>query len=185
MNWDGTTAGVEGGDQIPFSDLSRNISDVTSPTASAADPNSIRSQHDDQQQEQQQLQQSQRTDAATSATVTAAAPSSRPRPFARIDAVAIDSPAKIAGLKVDDLIVRFGFIDITNHQNLSAIAGLVPEIASENGEIQIQVLRQQQQQQQQEEQQLVTVSLHPRPWDGRGLIGCHIVPYQPPAESES
>jgi 26S proteasome non-ATPase regulatory subunit 9 len=109
--------------------------------------------------------------------------------------VATDSPAEGAGLKEDDLIVKFGNLNVDNHNHLKAIAALVPEVAAENGEIEIQVLRRAEDSNmtQGESNQTIsgseqdynnplqweqkTVSLKPRPWSGRGLIGCHIVPH--------
>ncbi|KAG7347511.1 hypothetical protein IV203_016216 [Nitzschia inconspicua] len=185
MNWDGSVAGIEGGNQIQFKDLSRAVSGLTEPTMDsdrsslygadgANGPSSPR--------EEARLVQ---VDAAPL------------RPFARVNAVAADSPAEITGLKEDDLIVRFGNVDADNHNNLRAIADLVPMVAGEGGDVEIVVLRRPAEYEEHANQdasnvttggstpeyddptkwQKLSVSLSPRPWSGRGLIGCHIVPY--------
>eukprot|EP00937_MAST-01D_sp_MAST-1D-sp2_P001256 g1256.t1 len=46
-------------------------------------------------------------------------------PFALVDDVADGGPARAAGLRVGDLIVRFGHIDASNHRNLQAVGELV------------------------------------------------------------
>ncbi|KAJ3036342.1 26S proteasome non-ATPase regulatory subunit 9 [Rhizophlyctis rosea] len=55
-------------------------------------------------------------------------------PFATINGVAPDSPANEAGLERGDKVVRFGTVDVSNHQNLRALSDLVA--ASENVSIQ-------------------------------------------------
>ena len=94
------------------------------------------------------------------------------RPFARIDLVTAGSPADLAGLEQEDLIVEFGPLHAENHNQFRAIAELVQRMASEQRAIPITLLRRRI-----EEQTLKKYSLLPRPWSGRGLIGCHIVPY--------
>ncbi|KAI9189108.1 putative 26S proteasome regulatory subunit [Blastocladiella emersonii ATCC 22665] len=92
--------------------------------------------------------------------------SSRPtRPFARVNAVSPDSPASAAGLKRGDHILGFGSLDATNHDSLKALLPLVA--AHENRALAIIVQR---------ESETLTLSLTPRKWGGRGLLGCHIVP---------
>ncbi len=46
-------------------------------------------------------------------------------PFARIDKVDANSPAFECGLKEEDLVCRFGSVDIVNHRDLTALAGVV------------------------------------------------------------
>ena len=48
-------------------------------------------------------------------------------PFAWISDVIADSPAEAAGLKVGDAIYKFGNVDSTNHENLTAIVNLVKQ----------------------------------------------------------
>ncbi|KAJ3976937.1 hypothetical protein EV361DRAFT_1024104 [Lentinula raphanica] len=93
-------------------------------------------------------------------------------PFARVDEVAPGSPAAEAGLCREDLIVKFGQLVSTSFTSgsLSPIAELVG--ASENQSIGIRVLR--------KGQSTTFLSLTPRKgWGGRGMLGCHIVPYSP------
>ncbi|THG93561.1 hypothetical protein EW145_g8346, partial [Phellinidium pouzarii] len=98
------------------------------------------------------------------------------RPFARIDGVAPASPASSAGLRRDDLLLRFGPLTAASFSAASSaaasplapLASLVAEY--EDRPLQIEVRR--------ADTQALTFSLTPRKgWGGRGLLGCHIVPY--------
>jgi 26S proteasome regulatory subunit N4 len=46
-------------------------------------------------------------------------------PFARVDSVQEGSPAHEAGLKVDDAIRSFGYVNRSNHDNLKKVAECV------------------------------------------------------------
>lgn len=92
-------------------------------------------------------------------------------PFARIDAVAAHSPAEEAGLQEGDLMLQFGPINHTNHKDMAAIGELVPEAAGTQEHIDVTILR--------NETDMIQLQLTPRPWNGRGLLGCHIVRYKP------
>jgi len=167
QNWDGSVAGVKDGDRIRFDDLSKN-----------------------------------RNKNAISGGVDGESKSSHiiSRPFAKIDGVSNQSPATDAGIVVGDLISSFGFLHANNHHRLSAVAKLVLKIADEKRSIQITVLRRRRN----EEGNISTntslpmdvllesnydnekiskyweevmLTLQPRPFSGRGLLGCHIVPF--------
>ena len=99
-------------------------------------------------------------------------------PFAIIDEVSQNSPSSEAGLKVNDVIIRFGNVNSTNHNDFKAIAELVPSAANDNKSITVAVRR--------KSTELggiaeviktEVVELKPRTWAGRGLLGCHIKPY--------
>jgi len=196
MNWDGSVAGVDGGEQINFRDLTREVSGITDPTV-GSDTNTDRSSTRTASLHDMTL------DSDGLRHLSMVEERSR-RPFARVDAVAADSPAKDAGLREEDLIVRFGHLHADNHDRLRAIAALVPEVAGEGGEITIDIVRRPANYQQcadltsvEEEQgasnvtvaaseqdyddstkwERVTLSLRPRPFSGRGLIGAHVVPF--------
>jgi 26S proteasome non-ATPase regulatory subunit 9 len=163
-NWDGSVAGVNGGEQISFNDLSQNrdISAITEPSRTSVPVASV--------------------DESTSDTST----TSR-RPFAKVDGVTRPSPAADAGMKVDDLIIRFGPLHADNNDRLRAVATLVPGVAEVNGKIQISILRRRQQSTSSEYNNVdyndetqweeAVLILHPRPFSGRGVLGCHIVPF--------
>ena len=99
-------------------------------------------------------------------------------PFAIIDEVSPNSPASEAGLLENDIIIQFGHVNSTNHNNFRAIAELVQSVASENKSITVKVRRRST-----ELGGIVevikteVVELKPRTWAGRGLLGCHITPY--------
>ncbi|XP_042886465.1 26S proteasome non-ATPase regulatory subunit 9-like [Penaeus japonicus] len=88
-------------------------------------------------------------------------------PFAKVDHVTLGSPAHIAGLQEGDQIAKFGSIVSSNFRNMTNIAEIVNH--SVNSTIQVIVQR---------EDQNVTLSLTPRTWSGRGLLGCNIVPIE-------
>lgn len=46
-------------------------------------------------------------------------------PFAKVNTVAANSPADRAGLKQGDMIRSFGYVNKTNHDNLSKVAECV------------------------------------------------------------
>ncbi|KAF9153324.1 hypothetical protein BG015_003654 [Linnemannia schmuckeri] len=89
-------------------------------------------------------------------------------PFARVNAVAPDSPAKEAGLVQGDRIVVFGTVNANTPSTLPALSAHVQ--ARENKPIVVKVLRS-------DSTELVSLVLVPKQgWGGRGLLGCHIVP---------
>jgi 26S proteasome non-ATPase regulatory subunit 9 len=61
------------------------------------------------------------TSTSTSASATVDAP------FAKVNTVAPGSPADSAGLKVGDLVIKFGWVDWTNHDGLSRVAEAVSQ----------------------------------------------------------
>ncbi|GAA6033968.1 hypothetical protein JCM8097_000433 [Rhodosporidiobolus ruineniae] len=88
------------------------------------------------------------------------------KPWAKVDAVAPGSPADSAGLKRDDLLLRLASLTASNHDNLRAVAALIPK--SEGVELEVVVRR---------GTERAELRLTPGKWGGRGLLGCHIVPY--------
>eukprot|EP00842_Homolaphlyctis_polyrhiza_P001725 jgi/Hompol1/2553/HPOL_002952-RA len=95
----------------------------------------------------------------TGARASAAAPAA---PFARVNAVAPDSPCWEAGLLRDDFIVRFGPVTAQTESPLKALAEFVQ--ANENNQVELHVLRG-------IPQQPVTAMVTPHKWSGRGLLG--------------
>ncbi|PRQ76286.1 hypothetical protein AAT19DRAFT_13308 [Rhodotorula toruloides] len=89
------------------------------------------------------------------------------KPFAKVDAVAPGSPADAAGLKRNDLLLALESVVASNHDNLRAVATLVGRW--EGVALSVTVRR---------GGEMMRLSLTPRGgWGGRGLLGCHIVPY--------
>ncbi|XP_073255532.1 26S proteasome non-ATPase regulatory subunit 9-like [Porites lutea] len=89
----------------------------------------------------------------------------RLKAFLRVDSVAEGSPSSQAGLKTGDQILRFGSITSENSQGLHDIASVVQH--SKGSPLSVIVER---------EGKRHTLSLTPNTWNGRGLLGCHIVP---------
>eukprot|EP00698_Gefionella_okellyi_P003892 TRINITY_DN13606_c0_g1_i1.p1 TRINITY_DN13606_c0_g1~~TRINITY_DN13606_c0_g1_i1.p1 ORF type:complete len:237 (-),score=39.32 TRINITY_DN13606_c0_g1_i1:60-743(-) len=108
--------------------------------------------------------------AATETRVPAAAAAPRePRlvPFATVNTVSDDSPAKAAGLFPADRVIQFGDVHAANHNKLQRVAEVVR--GSINKPISVTVLRG-------AKAELVQVQLTPQTWSGQGLLGCHLLP---------
>ncbi|XP_048370488.1 26S proteasome non-ATPase regulatory subunit 9 isoform X2 [Sphaerodactylus townsendi] len=88
-------------------------------------------------------------------------------PFARVNAVTPGSPASMSGLQVDDEIVEFGSVNARNFQSLQNIATVVQH--SEGKPLSMTVLR---------SGERMYLGLTPKRWNGKGLLGCNIVPLQ-------
>lgn len=101
--------------------------------------------------------------------VNMAPPSPVFEPFAKVDKVDMASPAHIGGIKVDDLVLKFGSVTLDNFRGLSSIGQVVQH--SVNQPIQVKVLR---------DARAVNLSITPRQWTGRGLLGCNVVPCDRP-----
>lgn len=86
-------------------------------------------------------------------------------PFAKLDEVQESSPAMLAGICNDDLLISFGGVDISTLSPMSVIPSEVGKHT--NKPMTVVVLR-----------GTVThsLSLTPCSWAGRGLIGCHLTP---------
>ncbi|KAI8580341.1 hypothetical protein K450DRAFT_238060 [Umbelopsis ramanniana AG] len=84
-------------------------------------------------------------------------------PFARVNAVAPDSPAKEAGLIKDDLIIRFGSVHAGNHRMLQALN----DVVSQGVRVEVVVKR---------NDETMTLSLLPKRVGSRYTLGCHLLP---------
>eukprot|EP01119_Soliformovum_irregulare_P007811 TRINITY_DN20326_c0_g1_i1.p1 TRINITY_DN20326_c0_g1~~TRINITY_DN20326_c0_g1_i1.p1 ORF type:complete len:217 (+),score=30.88 TRINITY_DN20326_c0_g1_i1:109-759(+) len=90
-------------------------------------------------------------------------------PFLLIDEVFPGSPTDKAGVIVGDRIVQFGSITHSNSTGIRAIADLVTNM--ENRSLAVRLIRE-------ENGQTIVkeVRITPRKWEGRGLLGWHMVP---------
>jgi len=90
------------------------------------------------------------------------------RPFARVSGIAPGSPAADAGLRREDLVVKFGGLRHPQ-PDLQSLAAVVAE--NENKAISVLVWRS-------GTEGLTALRLTPRQgWGGRGSLGCHLVPH--------
>ena len=92
-------------------------------------------------------------------------PTSNLVPFLRVDDVIGGSPADKAGLEVNDLIMRFGSVTLTNFAGLQTISSVVQH--SKGEEVLVAVQR---------SHVHKTLKLVPNTWSGKGLLGCSVVP---------
>ncbi|EXF83209.1 26S proteasome non-ATPase regulatory subunit 9 [Colletotrichum fioriniae PJ7] len=91
-------------------------------------------------------------------------------PFAKVNTVVSGSPAELAGLKPNDQIRIFGYVNSSNHDNLKKVAECVQ--GNEGRPVLVRVSRSSQ-----GAREELHVTLTPRRnWGGRGLLGCHILP---------
>lgn len=105
---------------------------------------------------------------------TAAPPQTTPSvpetPFAKVNSVEPGSPANEAGLRVGDLIKRFGDAIWSNHETLRKVGDVVGQNLGRP--IPVKISRGIG-----SDAQELDLSLTPRQgWGGRGTLGCHIVP---------
>jgi len=87
-------------------------------------------------------------------------------PFAKIDDVAANGPSFHSGLKVGDLLLKFGNVVKENNNNLKSLSTVT--LQNEGKSIEIIVRR---------SDQILELKLTPQKWSGKGLLGCHLVPY--------
>lgn len=105
--------------------------------------------------------------ASSEAVPVARTPPKPSIPFAEVREVAEGGPAEISGLKPGDKIVLFdGDIHVGNHSKLTAIVGRVKNKVER--EVPVEVLR--------GGERIELVLVPTDKWDGRGFLGCHIVP---------
>lgn len=88
--------------------------------------------------------------------------------FALIDEVSPESPAAAAGLAIGDALLCLGDVRCGSGGAAAALAALGPQVAASEGRaLAVQVLRR---------GERVALTLTPRRWAGRGLLGCHLRP---------
>lgn len=92
------------------------------------------------------------------------APSQDPVAFAKINLVSPGSPSELAGIRENDELLQFGSITKNNFRELSQIADIVKH--SQNQQVAIKVNR---------NNRVHNLSLIPKVWAGRGLLGCNII----------
>ncbi|KAH9381713.1 hypothetical protein HPB48_010532 [Haemaphysalis longicornis] len=89
------------------------------------------------------------------------------KPFAVVGNVENGSPAQTAGLMSGDKIVKFGSVSAGNFRDVMDVAAVVRHSVGQP--VNLYVKR---------GSSTVPVVLTPKPWHGRGLLGCAIVPEQ-------
>lgn len=88
-------------------------------------------------------------------------------PFLRVNLVSPGSPAETAGIQVEDLILEFGSVHCRNFKSLTDIGKLVEN--SRYKTINVKIKR---------GSNVTVLSLTPRPWVGKGLLGCNVIPVE-------
>lgn len=82
----------------------------------------------------------------------------------KVNFVSAGSPAETAGIQVDDQIIEFGSVNATNFKDLKQIGEIV--MHRQNQSIALKIRRR---------RAVNELILIPKPWSGRGLLGCNIV----------
>lgn len=85
-------------------------------------------------------------------------------PILIVTMVSPNSPADQAGIRSDDEILEFGSINHDNFKELKQVSELV--MHRQNQSINLKVNRQ---------GRNIDITLIPKTWSGRGLLGCNIV----------
>jgi len=98
---------------------------------------------------------------------SASSSSENTTPIVVVNVVSEKSPAEEAGIQLRDQIISFGSITASNFKDLSQIGELVKN--SQNRQLRIKVKR--------SGGQFQDLILVPKIWNGRGLLGCNIVPF--------
>eukprot|EP00804_Cyclotella_cryptica_P024550 CCRYP_014649-RA/>CCRYP_014649-RA protein AED:0.10 eAED:0.10 QI:3173/1/1/1/1/1/3/2753/344 len=175
-SWDGAVAGVQDGERRRFDDLmgTNDASDYVTGTATGGGINAA----------SDAVTSSPAATTPSNATTESFMRQQQPtepvvahlEPFAIIDQVFSNSPASSAGIQEGDVLLQFGPIHSNNHENFSAIAKLVPQIAGDKKNVPIKV-RRKREMELGEISDVIDLELWPRVWEGRGLLGCHISKY--------
>lgn len=82
----------------------------------------------------------------------------------KVNFVSGGSPAETAGIQVDDEIIEFGSVNVSNFKDLKQIGEIV--MHRQNQQITLKIRRR---------NALTELTLVPKTWSGRGLLGCNIV----------
>lgn len=187
-NWDGTVAGDGGlsnSGPRSFDSLATEVESASTPPFP---------EYPQQQQQQQptlpvvELHPVPPAGAAAAAAVVAPSPivfyaattsTTTPTiPLARVDSVEAASPAAAAGLKPNDVILAFGPIHHPTDR-WQGIADLVRMAAADHAMVELRIVRPSSNSNgntNDNDSSSLLLRLEPRPWNGRGLLGCHIVP---------
>lgn len=88
------------------------------------------------------------------------------RAFAIVDKIYSGSPAESAGLRVGDVVLRFGSLSTENSTPTQCFQSL-PATIEVGSSLEVCVLR---------DGEPLTLHLSPKTWGGKGLLGCHLKP---------
>jgi 26S proteasome non-ATPase regulatory subunit 9 len=91
--------------------------------------------------------------------------SSNAKPIVIVNLVSPGSPSEEAGIAVRDKIISIGTINSTNFKDLAQIGELIK--SCQNKSVPVRILR---------DTSTIELTLVPKTWSGRGLLGCNIVP---------
>lgn len=82
----------------------------------------------------------------------------------KVNFVSAGSPAEASGIQIDDEIIEFGSVNVSNFNDLKQIGEIV--MHRQNQQIALKIRRR---------NALHELTLIPKTWSGRGLLGCNIV----------
>ena len=89
------------------------------------------------------------------------------KPFYLVDSIFNGSPAQEAGLKSGDLVIQFGSM-VNENKSPQLLQEIVK--TSINKPIPVTIKR--------NPEGFLGLQLTPKQWSGKGLLGCHLTPYQ-------
>lgn len=92
------------------------------------------------------------------------------QPIAKLDQILAGSPAAAAGFKENDLLLKFGSVTLLSAPDGNAMPLVATAVGGSINKPIVVVVRRQGQ------EQLLTLTLVPKTWDGRGVLGCHLSP---------
>lgn len=88
-------------------------------------------------------------------------------PIAKLDEILPGSPAQLAGIQENDELLHFGHVTAADPRALASIAKLVGDSVQQP--ISLKIRRR---------GEVIELTLIPRSWGGRGLLGCHLTPFK-------
>lgn len=168
-NWDGTIAGAGKDAQCrSFDNMMENATSITRSSDMIAEDEirnlTLSNSNTDGPTTTTVVTGRNNTDNRIVYSVATAQSSTFTKPFGRVDSVALASPAAMAGMQIGDTILAFG----KETTDLSQVNELVRTAAAEHAILELRIQRM--------DNNVQVLQLEPRPWNGRGLLGCHIVP---------
>lgn len=122
---------------------------------------------------------------AVSSTVTDSSATASLSPMAVVDEILADSPASLASLVDGDWLLSFGSVSRDGNglagesELLSCIPGVVKNNVNKPIPLVIsRVVKSTEDGRESSSRQIMNITIVPKSWGGRGLLGCHLTPFK-------